>query len=257
LAEVKGWDGASRNLRVFPDLEALSRAAAALFAEQAESALAAHGRFSVALSGGSTPKRTYELLARTPHRDRVDWAKVHIFWGDERCVPPGDPRSNSRLAREALLERVPVPKAQVHPILCQTAPDRAARAYEDLLRRFFPTEDRTFDLIFLGLGEDGHTASLLPGDPVLAERQRWAAPVYDAGQELFRVTLTPVVINRAALVAFLVAGAGKAGVLREVLQGQGEPQRLPARLIRPEPGRLCWLADEAAAAGLPNGAASL
>jgi 6-phosphogluconolactonase len=254
---VRERDGAVRNLRVFPDLEALSRGAAALFVEQAQAALAARGRCSVALSGGSTPKRAYELLARSPHRDRVDWPKVHIFWGDERCVPPDDPRSNARLAREALLERVPLPQAQVHPILCQTSPEQAARRYEDLLRRFFAGQSHSFDLVFLGLGEDGHTASLFPGAPVLAERQHWAAAVHDAPDNLDRVTLTPAVINRAALVAFLVAGSGKAGVLRDVLQGRGELHRLPARLIRPEPGRLCWLADEAAAAGLPNGAASL
>lgn len=150
-------------LWIYPDLESLSRAAADLFLRQADESVPARGRFSVALSGGRTPRRTYELLAQPPWRDRIDWPRIFIFWGDERCVPPDVLRSSARLAREALLGHVPLPDAQIHPILCQTSPEEAAAGYETLLRAFFPEGPPVIDLIFLGLGADGHTASLFPG----------------------------------------------------------------------------------------------
>ena len=239
-------------IQVYPDLESLSQAAAGLFVQQAAKAVAARDRFSVALSGGSTPRRTYELLAQSPCRDQVSWGKVHVFWGDERCVPLEDPRSNAGLARQAFLNSVPIPPEQVHPILCQASPGEAAAAYEVRLRSFFAPQAPCFDLIFLGLGENGHTASLFPGTQVLTERERWVAQVYVAQQDLYRVTLTPVIINQAATVAFLVAGAAKAGVLKEVLQGAFDPQRLPAQLIHPEAGQLLWLTDLDAASRLPE-----
>jgi 6-phosphogluconolactonase len=237
-------------IKVYPDLESLSQAAAALFADRAQSAVAARGRFSVALSGGSTPRRTYELLSQAPYRDRVAWDRVHVFWGDERCVPLTDPKSNAHMTRETLLRHVPIPAAQVHPIDCRAAPAEAARQYESLLRDFFTGRRPDFDLVLLGLGENGHTASLFPGAPVLDEQERWAAAVYVPEQDLYRVTLTAPVINAAALVAFLVSGASKAQVLREVLQGPRDPQRLPAQLIHPAGGELRWLLDQAAAAEL-------
>lgn len=235
-------------LHIYPDLEALSRAAAHLFVEQASRALAAQGRFCAALSGGGTPKRTYELLAQTPWREQVDWAHTHVFWGDERCVPLADPRSNAGMANKAFLSGVFIPPGQVHPILCQASPSQAAAAYAALLREFFAGEPQTFDLVFLGLGEDGHTASLFPGDAACREQERWAAAV--ARPDLVRVTLTPAVFNRARTVAFLVAGRDKARILQAVLEGDYAPHRLPAQLIRPVNGELLWLADQAAAAVL-------
>ena len=237
-------------IRVFPDLESLSRAAAAWFVRQAKEAAAARGRFSVALSGGGTPRRTYELLAAPPYRDEVDWPRVHVFWGDERCVLPDDPRSNARMAREAWLDRVPIPRSQIYPMDCAQAPEGAARRYETLLREFFGGGPPRLDLVFLGLGADGHTASLFPQTPVLKERERWVAAVQLTEPEPYRVSLTAPLLNQAAAVAFLVAGPSKAGVLKEVLHGPYEPDRLPAQLIRPESGELLWLVDEAAAAGL-------
>jgi 6-phosphogluconolactonase len=231
---------------IYDDLEALSHAAAGLFFQKAQHAVAERGWFAVALSGGSTPRRTYELLAEPPCRDRVPWSQVHVFWGDERCVPAGDPRSNARLAREALLDHVPVLADQVHPIDCAEAPDQAAATYEALLRRFFGDEPPRFDLVFLGLGENGHTASLFPRTPVLEEQKRWVAAVQPAGQDLQRVTLTAPLLNQAAVVAFLVSGADKAGVLRAVLEGPHDPRRLPAQLIAPPDGILQWLLDEPA-----------
>ena len=232
---------------IFADLNALSAAAARIFAEQAEKAIQARGQFSVALSGGSTPRRTYELLAEPPFRDGVPWTKTHVFWGDERCVPADDPRSNYRMAREALLDHLPIPPEQIHPIPCAQQPLTAAERYETALRGFFGERPPRFDLVFLGLGANGHTASLFPGTPVLQERQRWVAEVYVAEQDLFRVTLTAPLLNQAAVVVFLIAGVAKAAVLREILEGPQDPTRLPAQLIRPTDGELRWLVDQAAA----------
>jgi 6-phosphogluconolactonase len=238
-------------IRVYPDLESLSKAAAELFVREAQAARSARGRFSVALSGGGTPGRTYELLAAAPYREQVDWAGVHVFWGDERCVPWDDPRSNAHAAYQALLSRVPLPGDQLHPLDCTGNPEAAARRYEALLREFFGGGPPRLDLVFLGLGENGHTASLFPHTPVLKEQERWAAPVYVADQNLYRVTLTAPLLNQAARLVFLVAGAAKAGVLKEVRQGAPDPERLPAQLIRPESGELLWLVDQAAAGQSP------
>ncbi len=237
-------------IRVFEDPEALSRGAAELLVRLAREATAARGRFSVALSGGGTPWRTYALLAQPPFREAVPWGRTHIFWGDERCVAPEDPRSNAHMAREALLDHVPVPAGQVHPMDCGPAPAAEARRYEALLREFFTPDAPRFDLILLGLGENGHTASLFPGDPALAETERWVASVYVAEQDLHRLTLTVPLINQARTVAFLVSGAAKAAVVREVIAGPRDPERLPAQLILPEPGELHWLLDKAAAGSL-------
>jgi 6-phosphogluconolactonase len=236
-------------IRVFEDPEALSRGAAEFFIRLAQEAVAARGRFSVALAGGGTPRRTYEHLTLPPFRDRVDWARIHVFWGDERCVDRSDPRSNARMAQEALLAHVPIPAEQVHPMDCHPSPEEGARRYEALLRAWFGGEPR-FDLILLGLGEDGHTASLFPGDPALTETKRGVAAVYVAPHDLHRLTLTAPLINQARVVAFLVAGAAKAAVVRAVLQGPQDPLRLPAQLIDPEPGELHWLLDKAAAGAL-------
>ena len=232
---------------LYDDYEALSNAAAGIFVQQARQAAQTKGSFSVALAGGHTPQRTYQLLARPPYSDRIPWGQAHIFWGDERCVPLSDPRSNARLARQALLDRVPVPRAQIHPILCTGAPQIAAEQYESLLQAFFGDQPPCFDLIFLGLGQNGHTASLFPGTSALKEREHWVTAVHTGEQEIDRVTLTAPIINRAAVVAFLVSGSSKAGVLKEVLEGREDSERLPAQLIQPADGELHWLLDREAA----------
>jgi len=238
------------HLHVYPDLEALSQAAASLFAAKASQAIKARGAFYVALAGGATPGRTYELLSGDLYRQQVNWPLVHVFWGDERCVPPTDPRSNVRMAQEKFLKLVPIPENQIHPISCQPAPGEAAKSYEDLLRRFFAGKSHSFDWAFLGLGPDGHTASLFPGEPAVNERNRWVIAVFRGEEGIFRVTLTPAVLNRARTVVFLVSGRDKAQALQEVLEGEYEPQRLPAQAVRPEKGELLWLVDQAAAAVL-------
>ena len=234
-------------LRVYPDLESLSQAAAGLFLRHAAQCVKTRGRFSVVLSGGATPRRTYELLAQPPFRDRVAWSRIHVFWGDERCVPPDDPRSNAGMARKALLTKVPIPPAQIHPMLCGPSPKAVALAYEKTLRSHFAGSPPRFDLIFLGLGADGHTASLFPGETRLLEGERWVAAVHPPGRDLPRITLTPAIINQAWLVAFLVAGADKAAILKKTLQGPGDPPRLPAQLIKPISGKIHWLVDQSAA----------
>jgi 6-phosphogluconolactonase len=233
-------------IQVYDDPASLSVAAARLFVRQSRQAVQARGRSSVALSGGYTPERTYRLLAQRPARDEIPWAQVHVFWGDERCVPSNDVRSNARMAHRALLDHVPLPADHVHPIQCVHSPEQAASEYEALLRAFFAGGPPRFDFIFLGLGENGHTASLFPNTPVLDEESRWVAEVYVAEQALWRVTLTAALINRAAVVAFLVSGSAKAQALRRVLQGPREPHSLPAQLVSPLDGELYWMVDRQA-----------
>ncbi len=234
-------------IEIAADLEDLSQRAARLFAAAARRAVTTRGLFRVALAGGGTPRRTYELLAAEPYRDQVPWPAVEVFWGDERCVPPSDPRSNQRLARMTLLDHVPVPPGRIRPMACVGDPAAAARAYQQLLaRRCGPGLPR-FDLILLGLGADGHTASLFPDHPALQEERRWVTAVTVPGQDFSRLSLTLPVLNQAAEILFLVAGAEKAPVLGGILSGAA-PQ-LPAARVRPHSGRLRWLVDRAAAGG--------
>lgn len=234
-------------IQIFPDLESLSQAAARLFVRLAQRAVERRGRFCVALSGGSTPKRAYEMLACPPLQEAVAWEWVHVFWGDERCVPPDDPRSNALMARTAFLDKVSIPPAQVHPISCPEGPAHGARDYEKLLSLFFGGRPPRFDMVLLGLGEDGHTASLFPGTDALGERERWAASVRAPGREMDRVTLTLPVIARARKLVFLVSGAAKARILREVVEG-GEPAVLPAQMVRSAAGnKPVWMVDAEAA----------
>jgi 6-phosphogluconolactonase len=234
-------------IRIYPDAEALNNAAAELFADEARQAAQARGRFIVALAGGNTPRRTYEILAREPFRDLVPWQQTHVFWGDERCVPADDPCNNALMARQTLLDHVPVPPGQIHPMVCNGSSVAAAAEYEALLRSFFADSRPRFDLVMLGLGENGHTASLFPGTSVLDEQQRWVGEVYLAEEGQHRLTLTTAVINQAALVVFLVSGSDKAPILRKVLKGAQDPRSIPAQLIKPVDGGLLWLVDRDAA----------
>lgn len=238
-------------IRICADPDALGYAAAELFATEARQAVRDRGRFAVVLAGGSTPGRTYELLGQAPFKEQVPWDKTDVFWGDERCVAATDPRNNARMARLALLDHVPIPPGQVHAMACGLSPKDSAEKYEALLREFFAGVLPRFDLMLLGLGQNGHTASLFPGTPVLHEQKRWVAEVYVAEEGLHRLTLTVPVINQAAYVVFLVSGAGKAPILREVLEGAPDPQRIPAGLIKPD-GRLLWLVDRDASSLLCN-----
>jgi len=234
-------------IRIFNDLESLSLATAERFSELANKAAASQGRFSVALAGGHTPQRLYEILAKRPYHDKVPWKSVHIFWGDERCVPPDDPRSNVLMAHKILLDQVPIPNIHIHPIHGHLQPALAAIDYENELRDFFGELSPIFDLILLGLGDNAHTASLFPHTSVLDETKRWVSEVYVAEQNMYRVTLTVPVINQAREVIFLVSGAEKASALQSVLEGAYQPHEYPAQLIRPNGAHPTWLVDKAAA----------
>lgn len=241
------------HIRIVANPEALSRAAAEEFVRQAVDAVTREGVFTVALSGGSTPKRLYALLASETDslRAQVPWDKIHVFWGDERHVPPDHPESNYRMAREALLLKVPVPPENVHRIEAEHPDaDKVAEVYERHLREFFRLEAGRlprFDLVLLGMGPDGHTASLFPGTEAVFEQTRHVAPSWVKKFNAYRITLTPPVLNNAACVLFLVSGDDKAEPLQAVLQGDYQPVRLPAQVIRPTHGRLLWLVDRAAA----------
>jgi 6-phosphogluconolactonase len=233
---------------VLPDRPRLMQAAAEHVVEVASRALERRGRFTVALSGGSTPAALYALLATEAFARRLKWSRVQVFWGDERCVPPEHPQSNYRMARDTLLAKVPVPEANVHRIRGEDDPKRSAAAYEALLRRVLAGAG--FDLVLLGMGDNGHTASIFPGLPAVTEPTRWVLAQYVEVVSMWRITLTPPVINAADRVTFLVAGGDKADRLRQVLEGPLETEVLPAQAIKPSPGELRWLVDAAAAARL-------
>ena len=242
------------DVETYPDAESLARAGAEHFVTVAGRMIAAHGRFAVALSGGSTPRGSYARLASDELASQVDWGRVHLFWGDERCVPPGHPDSNYLLARETLIDHLPIPSENVHRIRGELEPAQAATDYEHTLRTFFssPTDEDEepiprFDLILLGMGDDGHTASLFPGSAALDERSRWVVAYYVDKLHDWRITLTPGVINAAAHVTFLVSGASKAERLQQVLAGPYEPDFLPAQIVKPADGHLLWLVDASAA----------
>jgi 6-phosphogluconolactonase len=242
---------AGPRVHVFDDAEKVAFAAARLFHEKAMGAIAARGLFTVALPGGSTPRRVYELLAGEESKGNTDWPNVHVFFGDERMVPPDHAESNYRMANEALLSRVPLPPENVHRIDGVGDAAANASAYEAEMRGLFGDADwPRLDLVLLGMGDDGHTASLFPHTEVLNESRLWVAPNWVEKLGAWRVTLTAPAINAARHVAFLVSGAGKAERLREVLKGERVPSRLPSQLIRPRDGTLEWFVDAAAAAGL-------
>jgi len=233
-------------LWIYDDPEKLAEAAAGLIVKHAQQAVNAKGKFSFVLSGGSTPIKTYERLASAPYRERFPWGYVDFFWGDERVVPSQDSRNNAHQAREHFLDHVPVSEEQIHAVPTHQTSAEAAIEYEAEIKKYFGAEEPSFDMILLGLGENGHTASLFPDTPVLDEKERWVAEVYVAEQDLWRVTMTAPLINRAALVAFLLQGEQKAGIFRAVLEGPYKPRELPAQLIKPDPGEILWLADQAA-----------
>jgi len=244
-------------LVVLDDADSVASAAAEQVVTRAAAAVSEYGTFSIALSGGSTPKRLYALLADSsaPYRAKIAWQRVQVFFGDERHVPPDDAQSNYRMARETLLDRVPVPSANVHRILAERPAEEAASLYEEELRNAFslgPGGVPRFDLVLLGMGEDGHTASLFPGTAALAERHRLAVANWVPRFSAFRITLTLPVLNAARADVFLVAGADKAEPLAAVF-GPSAQDAYPSQLVRPVAGELVWLVDRAAAARVPPG----
>ena len=239
-------------IKVLKDLSEINRAAADIFVEQARRAVMEKGQFTLALTGGSSPVELHKMLAQEPYLSQVDWGKCFVFWGDERWVPLHDERSNARMAFETLLNHVPVPKEQIFPMWSKDkAPQEHAAEYERQLQLVLGKQG-VFDLIFLGMGDDGHTASLFPGTEVLNEEAAWVKAYYLDPQQMYRITLTAPLINRAKNIVFLVNGEKKAPALREVLEGKRNPQQYPAQLISPKEGEVSWLVDQTAASKLHN-----
>jgi 6-phosphogluconolactonase len=245
-------------LHRFKNGEDLSQAAAQWIYEAIRLTLKKQDRFTFVLSGGNTPKGLYELLATSPYLEKIPWEKIHFFWGDERAVPFDDSRNNAKMAYEHLLNFVPVPFSQVHVMRTDIAPEQSAQEYEIILRGYFalpgnPAIFPGFDLVLLGMGDDGHTLSLFPGTTVLGEQTAWVAAYYLEPQEMYRITLTLPIINQSSRIAFLVTGDDKARALKAVLEGAHDPQKFPSQLIKPEAGELHWFVDDAAAARLKKG----
>ena len=250
----------SRSLRieylVVPDAAALARAAADHFVQRARESVAARGRARIALSGGSTPEAAFRLLAdpAEPYRAKMPWERLEIFWVDERCVGPDAPDSNYRMTRETLLDHVPIPAAQVHRMEGELEPEAAAARYESELRNTFRlegAESPRFDLVALGMGDDGHTASIFPHTDAIHELGRMVVANHVPQKDTWRITLTWPVINQASSVFFLLGGAQKAGMVHEVFMGARDPERLPSQLIWPASGILTVISDKAAAVQLP------
>lgn len=236
---------------VISDAHALYEAAAELWIKTAKESIARRGKFSIALSGGSTPRALYQLLATDPWREQVDWSNTHFFWGDERWVPSTDKQSNYRMANEALLAKVPVPAENIHRIETDSGePAESAQEYEEEIQRFFGPEPH-FDLDLLGIGTNGHTASLFPHRPTLHVRDRLVVSDYIDEVKMNRVTFTFPLINASRINLFLVSGADKATVLKDVLRGPIQPEQLPSQLVRgSKSSELLWLIDAPAAAEL-------
>jgi 6-phosphogluconolactonase len=236
-------------VRIYDDASAVARALADTIVAAGQEAIARNGSFHLALSGGNTPRTAYELLAQNPDDDALSWSDVFVYFGDERCVPPDDDQSNYRMARIAFLDEVGIPAANVHRMRGEIDPKEAAADYADVLREDLGRLPH-FDLLLLGLGPDGHTASLFPGSPPDEDSQSLVRAVYSQSQSQWRITVTPDVINASRRVVFAVEGASKASILATVLQGPREPEKYPAQIVAPQSGRLEWLVDRAAAATL-------
>jgi 6-phosphogluconolactonase len=227
----------------------LSRKVASWMMSYIKEVLSTKDRFTIALSGGSTPKRLYQLLA-AEYREAIEWNKLHFFWGDERYVPLDDDRNNARMAFDTLLDHVPVSKENIHIMRTDIDPQESAEAYERILHRYFDDKPTTFDLVLLGMGDNAHTLSLFPSYSNIHERKKWVMAFYLSEQKMYRITLTAPVVNQAARVAFMVTGADKAVPLNHVLYGEHDADLYPAQLIQPYAERPYWFIDKAAATEL-------
>ena len=238
------------NLHISKDIEALSQSFADWLVLYIKEVLSKQDRFTIALSGGSTPKKLYQLLTSDNYKKKIAWEQLHFFWGDERFVPFGDNRNNAKMAFEELLDHVPAVKEQVHIMQTYIDPEESAAAYEKLLHSYFDNKPHSFDLVILGLGDNAHTLSLFPGYEVVMEHKKWVSAFYLKEQEMYRITLTAPVINLAARVAFLISGGDKAAAVYHILASEHEPDLYPGQIIQPFNGELYWFCDEAAAADL-------
>lgn len=231
----------------FKNPDAVSLALADYIANEIETSLKTNDRFTWVLTGGNSPKQVYEILSSGKYKDRIDWKKLHIFWGDERAVPFNDERNNARMTFQYLLDRVPVPREQVHIMNTDLPAAESAAAYEKILRGYFSETGPSFDLVLNGMGDDGHTLSLFPHTPVIHEQKAWVSSFYLDAQEMYRITLTAPIVNRARKIVFLTFGSNKANALKEVVTGERNVDQYPSQIIQPVDGELHWFTDEAAA----------
>ncbi len=237
-------------IRIFKDTNELSAAAADIFVKAAKDAIADKGSFTVALTGGSSPIKLHQLLATPAYSEQVDWENVYVFWGDERWVPLEDDKSNAKMAFETLLNFVRVPPEQIYPMYdAELKPEYFAAQYEQYIKDIVSPEG-VFDLILLGMGDDGHTASLFPGTAVLNEQNKWVAAYYLDAQDMYRITLTAPLINSAKQLVVMTFGEKKTHALHEVLEGEHNPQLYPSQLLKPVNGSLLFLTDELAVSAL-------
>lgn len=240
-------------IRILPDYFSLASYGAEKFTALAEGSMKERNKFTVALAGGSTPRGMYRLLALKDFSDRIDWPHVEVFWSDERCVPQQDPESNYKMAMETFLSSVPIPPENIHRMASEHPPHQAAEEYADTLREVFGLTYRElprFDLILLGMGQDGHTASLFPGTPVVKEKEQWVAALYVEKLCSHRITLTAPVLKNAQNAIFMVSGGDKAETLKKVLENHFQPLKYPAQLLHYSRTHVLWLIDEAAASKL-------
>lgn len=235
-------------LHIEKDTKALSASLAEWINNYIQQVLTKQDRFTFVLSGGSTPKALYALLAESPYKESIPWEKLHFFWGDERAVPFEDSRNNAKMCYDELLDKVPVKAENIHIMRTDITPEESATEYEKIVNAYFEGSETTFDFVLLGMGDDGHTLSLFPGTEVIHEQHALATSFFLQAQDMYRITLTAPVVNNAACVAFLAAGAGKAEVLKQVLKGERNVDLYPSQIIQPAKGQLHWFVDEAAAA---------
>ncbi|MFT3949725.1 MAG: 6-phosphogluconolactonase [Agriterribacter sp.] len=238
------------HLHIQQNPEAVSLELAEWITASIEAVLQKQDKCTFVLTGGNSPKRLYELLATSPYKERIDWRRVHIFWGDERAVPFTDDRNNAKMTYEHLLSKVPVLREHVHIMRTDIEPEQSAIGYEKILHGYFEETGKSFDIVLAGMGDDGHTLSLFPGTAVIHEKKLWVKAFYLAPQQMFRITLTASIVNHAVKIAFLTFGSGKAHALKEVLEGKYNPDVYPSQIIQPVAGELHWFTDEAAAAML-------
>jgi 6-phosphogluconolactonase len=239
-------------IKIFKDQKAASREMAEAISSIAEEAVAREGRFTIALTGGSSPQTLYEILRSDPHRQRIPWQNGYFFWGDERAVQFDDDRNNAKMTFEKLLNHVPVPADQIYRMNGEAAPEKAAEEYEILLKRHFGEQEPAFDLILLGMGVDGHTASIFPGSVAVHEKNRLVTTGYNSEQSTQRITLTAPLINKARHIFFAVFGDDKAETLRQVLEGEYNPEKLPVQLVKSGQSEITWFLDDKSAKLLKN-----
>ena len=234
-------------LHIFDDKETMSEQLASWIERLVQDTLKKQDLFTLVLSGGGTPKLLFQKLASDKFKNKIDWKRIHIFWGDERVVPFEDDRNNAKMAYDILINHIDIPPEQVHIMRTDIEPELAAEKYEKVLHQYFDNTPNSFDLVLLGMGDDGHTLSLFPGSPIIEEHEHWVNSVYNEQQKMYRVTLMPVIVNKASNIAFMVDGAKKANVLQQVIEGPYTPRELPAQIIKPVKGQLSWFLDKAAA----------